>query len=49
MFYSPGVFNEDIGGKFASEYPFVLNRDPSPHGYIIKLVGLTERAVINKE
>ena len=49
MFYAPGISNQDIGGKFASPYPFVLNRTPSPHGYIIQLVGLTEKAEINKE
>lgn len=48
MYYAPDVSNEDIGGgKPGSLYPFVIL--PGPHGYIIQLLGLTERAVINKE
>ena len=47
MFYAPHITNEDIGGKFMSTYPHVLA--PGPHGYIIQIVGLTEKAVINKE
>jgi hypothetical protein len=59
MYYAPNVSNEDIGGKppsvsFAGYamivggfYPFVIM--PGPHGYMIQLLGLTERASINKE
>lgn len=47
MFYAPDVSNEDIGGKMLSPHLFIINR--GPHGYIIKGVGLTEKAVINKE
>jgi hypothetical protein len=59
MYYAPNVSNEDIGGKPPSIYiadyrmtvggfyPFVIM--PGPHGYIIQLLGLTERAAINKE
>ena len=59
MYYAPNVSNEDIGGKppsisFAGYgmdvggfYPFVIM--PGPHGYMIHLLGLTERAAINKE
>jgi hypothetical protein len=28
-------------------YPFVIM--PGPHGYIVQLLGLTERAAVNKE
>jgi len=47
MFYAPNVSNEDIGGKPASQYPFILFS--GPHGYIIQLVGEAEKAAINKE
>lgn len=48
MYYAPNVSNEDIGGgKPGRKYPFVIM--PGPHGYIIQLLGLTERAAINKE
>jgi len=57
MYYAPNITNEDIGGgKPCSDskdpvcavmYPFVIM--PGPHGYIIQLLGLTERAAINKE
>jgi hypothetical protein len=59
MYYAPNVSNEDIGGKppsvsFAGYamivggfHPFVIM--PGPHGYMIQLLGLTERASINKE
>jgi len=48
MYYAPNVSNEDIGGgKPGSMYPFVIM--PGPHGYFIQLLGLTERAAINKE
>ena len=48
MYYAPNVSNEDIGGgKPGRMYPFVIM--PGPHGYIIQLLGLTERAAINKE
>jgi hypothetical protein len=47
MFYAPGVTNEDIGGEMLSPHLFIINQ--GPHGYIIKSVGMTEKAVINKE
>jgi len=59
MYYAPNVSNEDIGGKAPSisfaghgmivsgPYPFVIM--PGPHGYMIQLLGLTERAAITKE
>ncbi len=59
MYYAPHVTNEDIGGKppsirFAGSgmevggfYPFVIM--PGPHGYFIQLLGLAERAAVNKE
>lgn len=48
MYYAPDVSNEDIGGgKPGSMYPFVIL--PGPHGYFIQLLGVTERAAINKE
>ena len=58
MYYAPNVTNEDIGGAkpeiqfkdtgmyVYTPYPFVIM--PGPHGYMIQLVGLTERTVINK-
>jgi hypothetical protein len=59
MYYAPNVSNEDVGGEpprisFAGYgmdvsgfYPFVIM--PGPHGYMIQLLDLTERAAINKE
>jgi hypothetical protein len=48
MYYAPNVSNEDIGGgKPGRKYPFVIM--PGSHGYIIQLLGLTERASINRE
>ncbi len=47
MFYAPGISNEDIGGQMLSPHLFIINQ--GPHGYMIKAVGLTEKAVINKE
>ncbi len=48
MYYAPNISNEDIGaGKLGGMYPFVIMQ--GPHGYIIQLLGLTERAAINKE
>ena len=47
MFYAPNVSNEDVGGLFGGEHPFILFQ--GPHGYIIQIVGITEKAVINKE
>jgi hypothetical protein len=59
MYYAPNVSNEDIGGKppsisvagygmiVSGFYPFVIM--PGHHGYMIQLLGLTERAAINKE
>lgn len=49
MYYAPNVTNEDIGAMpFSMEYPSVLGGG-SPHAYIIQPLGITERAVINKE
>ena len=49
MYYAPNVSNEDIGGgKPGGMYPFVM-WPYHPHGYFIQLLGLTERAAINKE
>lgn len=48
MYYAPNVSNEDIGGgKRGGMYPFVIM--PGPYGYIIQMLGLTERAAITKE
>ena len=59
MYYAPNVSNEDMGGKppsirfegyamiVSGLYPFVIM--PGPHGYMIHLLGPTERAAINKE
>jgi hypothetical protein len=47
MFYAPDVTNEDIGGQLLSPHIFIIA--PGPHGYMIKGVGLTEKAVINRE
>ncbi len=47
MFYAPNVSNEDIGGKFPSQYPFIIF--PGPHGFIIQLTGEAEKVAINKE
>jgi len=59
MYYAPNVSNEDVGGKppgiriegygmsVSGFYPFVIM--PGPHGYMIHLVGLAERAAIKKE
>jgi hypothetical protein len=48
MYYAPDVSNEDIGGgKPGGMYPFVIM--PGHHGYMIQLLGLTEKAAINKE
>ncbi len=49
MFYAPGVTNDQIGGKFRSQYPYILIRSSGPHGYIIQLVGQTEQEAINME
>lgn len=49
MFYAPGISNEEIGGKPMSQHPYVLNRSPGPHGYIIKFAGEKERAAITEE
>ncbi len=47
MFYAPGVSNEEIGGKFQSAHPFMLTQTRGPHGYIIQIVGASEREAIN--
>jgi len=48
MYYAPDVSSEDIGaGKPAGMYPFVIM--PGHHGYMIQLLGQTERAAVNKE
>ncbi len=48
LYCGPDVSNEDIGGgKPGGMYPFVIL--PGPHGYMIQLLGVMERAAINKE
>jgi hypothetical protein len=48
MYYAPNVSNQEIGGgPLGGMYPFVIMQ--GPHGYIIQLMGLTERAAITKE
>ncbi len=48
MYYAPNVSNADIGGgKLGGIYPFIIMQ--GPHGYIIQLLGLTERAAITKK
>jgi len=51
MYYAPYVFNEDIGGEKPGVpppiYPFIIM--PGPHGYMIQLLGVTERAAAKKE
>ncbi len=48
MYYAPNVSNEDIGGgKLGGVYPFIIMQ--GPHGYMIQLLGLTERAAVTKE
>jgi hypothetical protein len=48
MYYAPDVSNEAIGGgQPGGMYPFVIM--PGPHGYMIQLLGLTERTAVNKE
>ena len=50
MYYAPNVSNEDIGGGKPSPdsmYPFIILH--GPHGYMIQLLGLTEKAAITKE
>lgn len=49
MFYAPDISDHDIGGKFQSAHPFLLNESPSPHGYIIQVVGQAERQAIGEE
>lgn len=46
MYYAPNVSNEDIGGEPAPDnpYPFVIMT--GPHGYMIQIIGRTERAAI---
>jgi hypothetical protein len=49
MYYAPNVSKEDIGGVKPSPdtpYPFVIL--PGPHGYMIQLLGRTEKAAITK-
>ena len=48
MFYAPGLTDQDIGSAPPpSPYPFIL--EPGPHGYIVVLVGETERSRILAE
>jgi hypothetical protein len=51
MYYAPYVSNQDIGGEKPGVpppiYPFVIM--PGPLGYIVQLLGVTERAAIIKE
>jgi len=49
MYNAPEISNDDVGGNIM-EPPFVMGPwRPGPHEYIIQLLGVTERAVINKE
>lgn len=46
MYYAPGVSTADIGGgKPAGMYPFLIFH--GPHGYMVQLLGKTERAAID--
>ncbi|HET9275064.1 MAG TPA: hypothetical protein VFN96_03215 [Gemmatimonadales bacterium] len=48
MYHAPGVSGEDIGaGEPGGSLPFVIL--PGHHGYIIQVLGVTERAAIAKE
>ena len=48
MYYAPDVSNEDIGGgKPGGMDPFVILH--GHHGYMIQLLGVTERAALTKE
>ena len=48
MYYAPGVSNGDVGaGEVGGVYPFVILH--GHHGYMIQLLGLTERAAITRE
>ena len=48
MYYAPNISIEDIGGgPLGGMYPFIIMQ--GPHGYIIQLMGVTERAAITKE
>lgn len=50
MYYAPNVSDEDVGGGKPgpdSMYPFVILH--GHHGYMIQLLGVTEKAAITKE
>lgn len=47
MFYAPGVSDEDIGGRYGGQQPFII--DEGPHGFMIKVAGPAERAAIHEE
>ena len=51
MYYAPNVSNDDIAGPKPElpppMVPFVIM--PGPHGYFIQMLGMTERAAINRE
>lgn len=48
MYYAPNVSNEEMGGRFGNMTdPFVILH--GVHGYMIQLLGATEKAAIDKE
>ena len=48
MYFAPDVSDVDIGsGQLGGPYPFVILH--GHHGYMIQVLGVTERAAINKE
>jgi hypothetical protein len=48
MYFAPDVTDEDIGsGQLAGPYPFVILH--GHHGYMIQVLGVTERAAITQE
>lgn len=49
MIYAPGVSNTDIGAGPTLRHPFILSRQPGPHGLMILLAGQAERAAIGEE
>jgi hypothetical protein len=49
MIYAPGVDNADIGAGPTLRHPFILSRQPGPHGLMILLAGNEERKAIREE
>ena len=48
MFYAPNVSDQDIGAdKLGGMYPFVILH--GPHGHVVQILGVTERAEITKQ